>query len=299
MHSTRVFPSLCSAAVVLCAAAVLHAQQPIAVPTESVKNLTYITCSIADSGPLHCLVDTGSSMTGIASSTAKRLGLRTHVDSSIARVDVASQALDEVTLHAGSASWKARRVSIAPADLDLLDRESGEGFHTDVVIGTSLLEAFQVTLDPDAHEVRLAPSGTAVPQRAQKLPSSYILQVPFTILQIKSRTGPAGAGPFTLDLGSRPAIMLSHSFWETRPPLATHDPHGTENQQFTLNSMLLGVSEMKDVPAYEPLHEGGVVASKNVGGVIGAPVLNRFIVTFDLQANGIRIIPGSSLPASL
>ena len=285
-------------AVVLCAAAVVHAQQPITLPTEIVKHLTYIECSIGDSGPLHCLVDTGSSMTGIAPSLAKRLALKTHTDNSIARLDLASQALDDMIIHAGSASWKASRVSIAPADLALLDQESGEGFHTDVVVGTSLLEAFQVTLDPDAHEVRLAPSGTVVAQGSQKLYSSYILSVPFVLLQIKSKEGPAGVAPFTLDLGSRPAVMLSRRFWQTRSPLAMHDPHGTDNEQFQLDSMLLGISEMKNVPAYQPLHVGGLVASKNVGGVIGAPVINRFVVTLDLRKNGVWIVPGNKLPSS-
>ena len=143
------------AASLLFSFAPCRAQQPVTLPMKLVKELPYITCSIGNSGPLQCLVDTGSSLTGVAPELAARLHLQTHVDPSIPRADLAKEMLDPLILHAGDATWTTSRVSIAPADLTLLDRESGVGFHTDLVLGTSLLEQFQVTIDPDAQTVRL------------------------------------------------------------------------------------------------------------------------------------------------
>jgi hypothetical protein len=101
-------------------------------------------------------------MTGISHDLATHLKLKTHTDNSIPRSVLANQALDDMVIHAGSASWTAQRITIAPAELSMLDRESGDNFHTDVILGTSLLEHFQGTIDPVASQVRLAPSGTPV-----------------------------------------------------------------------------------------------------------------------------------------
>jgi hypothetical protein len=259
-----------------------------------VKGLTYISCSIEDSGPLHCLLDTGSSMTGISRDLAMRLKLKTHSDSSIPRADVAGKMLDEVTIHAGTASWTAQRVSIAPLDLALLDRESGDGFHADVILGTNLLEHFQVTVDPDAGQVGLAQPGTPAPAGTEKLFTS-MQGVPFTILQVMTKEGHAVLGPFSIDTGSRPAIMLSRNFWASRPPLAVNDIHGAENELMVLDGFRLGSYTLQHVPALEPLHEGGLVAAKTVGGVIGAPILNRFLVVYDLPKNAVWIKPASNL----
>jgi hypothetical protein len=282
---------LLSYTVIFAASASCLAQEPVVMPIESVKGLTYISCSIADSGPLHCLVDTGSSMTGISRDLATRLKLKTHTDNSSPRPDLAAQVLDDVIIHAGTASWTAQRVSIAPADLALLDRESGDGFHTDIILGTSLLEHFQVTIDPVASQVRLAPSGTPVPAGAEKLSSAMLHVVPFTILQVMTKEGHAALGPFSIDTGSRPGIMLSRNFWASRPPLAVSDIHGEENEQMFLDGFRLGSYTLHHVPALEPLHEGGLVAAKAVGGVIGAPVLNLFLVVYDLPKNEIWIKP--------
>jgi hypothetical protein len=270
------------------------AQNPAAVPVRRVKGLLYIPCSIADSGPLNCLLDSGSSMTGLSRDLATRLKLKVHTDDSIARADVATQALDNLVIHVGAASWLAQRLSIAPADLSLLDSESGEGFHTDVVLGTSLFEHFQVTVDPDDSQIHLGPPGSLPPAGIEKL-FTLVQGIPFTVLQIKAKEGRAITAPFSVDTGSRPSILLGRNFWATRPPLAISNLHGAENDLMVLDAVRIGNQTLQHVPAGEPLHEGGMVASKAVGGVLGAPILNRFIVVYDLSQNAVWIKPTSHL----
>lgn len=282
---------LLSSTLIFAAGVSCLAQGPIVLPIESVKGLTYVSCNIGDSGPLHCLVDTGSSMTGISRELATRLKLKTHTDNSLLRSDLATQALDDMVIHAGSASWTAQRITIAPTDLGMLDRESGDNFHTDVILGTSLLENFQVTIDPVASQVRLAPSGTPVLTGAEKILSAMLHFVPFTILQVMTKDGHAVPGPFSIDTGSRPAIMLSRNFWASRPPLAISNVHGSENELMVLDEFRFGSLTLHHVPALEPAHEGGLVAARTVGGVIGAPVLNHFLIVYDLLKNEIWIKP--------
>lgn len=165
------------------------------VPVRLEKSLPYLTCSIGNSGPLNCLLDTGSAMTGVSRKTGKQLKLSTHTDPTIPRQDIAAQALHNLSVSVGNITWLAKRTSIAPADLELLDSEVGAGFHTDVVIGTEILVQYQITLDPDASEVRFARPGTTPPASADKLITS-VVGVPFALLSLKTAEGHAVLGPF-------------------------------------------------------------------------------------------------------
>jgi hypothetical protein len=270
------------------------AQEPLTVPVKRVKGLLYIPCSIADSGPLSCLLDSGSSMTGLSRDVAARLNLKVHTDDSIARIDIASQALDNLIIHVGTASWMAERLSIAPADLSLLDRESGENFHTDVVLGTSFFEHFQITVDPDENQIHLGASGSPLPRGAEKI-FTIVQGIAFTVLQIKAKEGRDIIAPFSIDTGSRPSILLGRNFWATRPPLAISNLHGAENELMVLDGVRFGSQTLNNVPAGKPLYENGLVAAKSVGGVLGAPVLNRFMVVYDYSRNGVWIKPTTHL----
>lgn len=252
-------------AIVSIQAACGFAQGLATVEFEQVKNLPYVSCSIGDSGPLHCLLDTGSSMTGLSPALAERLHLKTHSDPSIPRADLATQALDDLVLHLGALSWTAHRVSILPTDISLLDRESGDGFHTDVVIGTSFFEQFQVAVDPDAGQIRLSKPGTPVPNDVEKI-VTLVKEIPFAILMLKTQDSHAISGPFSLDTGSRPPVLLSPSFWASRPPLAMSDVHGEE---MSLDGLRIGGHTLSHVPAGEPSNGSGLLAAKTVAGVLG------------------------------
>lgn len=262
------------------------AQTVVTLPSYSVKGLTYVACSIGDSGPLQCLLDTGSSMTGISSSLAKRLNLRPHDDNESLRPDL--QGLEDVIIHAGNASWKAARVSVTPSDIAILDAESGEGLHTDVVLGTSILERFQVTFDPASNEIHLSDPGTPPPALFEKIPAVFIHEVPFTMLQVETEDGRAVPGPFSLDTGSRPALLLSRNFWAARPALALASG-SADSEKFNLRKIRFGGHELSNIVSYRPTGGGGLLSSQKVGGVIGTPILNRYCVIYDLKLGEIWI----------
>ena len=104
------------------------AQQLTAAPVRMKKGLPYVTCSLEGSTPLNCLLDTGSAMTGVSRGLAKQLKLSPHTDPTIPRQDIAAQALGGLDLRIGNISWSAKRTSVAPGDLELLDTEVGPGF---------------------------------------------------------------------------------------------------------------------------------------------------------------------------
>ncbi len=260
------------------------------------RDLTYITCSIADSGPLNCLLDTGSAMTGVSPQVADRLRLRTHLDPTIPRVDVAAVALDSLVLHAGSVSWTAKRTSIAPVDLQLLDKEVSQEFHTDVVVGTELLERYQITIDPDVMEVRLSQPGTPLDPLANKIAASFISGVPFSLVGVKGADGHAVVAHFSLDTGSRPTLLLSQPFWSSRPPLATTLPKEPLSGKLTLSAIRIAGRTMRNIAAIEPDQASGLLASSRVGGVMGGPLLRHFIIVYDLPSQSIWMTPSKKAP---
>jgi hypothetical protein len=93
--------------------------------------------------------------------------------------------------------------------------------------------------------------------------------------------------------------MLSRNFWASRPSLAISNVHGAENELMVLDEFRFGSLTLHHVPALEPQHEGGLVAARTVGGVIGSPVLNHFLVVYDLPKNEIWIKSASPSSDSL
>lgn len=254
-----------------------------------------MTCSIGSSAPLNCLLDTGSAMTGVSPGLAKQLKLHTHTDPTITRQDISAQALDGLGLRVGSATWWAKRTSIAPADLELLDKEAGPGFHTDVVIGTELLEQYQITLDPDASEVSFSRPGTAPSISADKL-VTFVLGVPFTPLGIKTADGHAAIGLFSLDTGSRPGLMLSNPFWSKQPMLASESAAGLPTEKLTLSAIRIAHTTMHHVVATRPTKGSGLLRSEKIAGVIGGPILRHFVVTYDLPNKAVWMTPSRKDP---
>lgn len=265
-------------------------QQLSTAPVRMEKGLPYVTCSIGGSVSLNCLLDTGSAMTGVSRGLAKQLKLNTHTDPTLARQDIAAQALDRLDLRIGSITWSAKRTSVAPADLELLDKETGPDFHTDVVIGTELLEQYQITWDPDASEVRFARPGTVPPNSADKLITS-VFGIPFAPLGVKTADGHAAVGPFSLDTGSRPALMLSVPFWSKQPSLATESAAEVKIEKLTLAAIRLAHTTMHHIIATRPARGSGLLASEKIAGVIGGPILNHFVVVYDLPNKTVWMTP--------
>jgi hypothetical protein len=230
-------------------------------------------------------------MTGVSTEVAERLKLKTHVDVSAPAGEVADKMLDPLNIRIGNASWVANSASIAPLGLAALDRDSGDGFKTDVVIGTSLLQHFQVTIDPGARQLRLAPLGSAVVRQAEKEPLIVAGGIAVVGLGMKSQTGGGIGVPMTVDTGSRPPLLLGEGFWGAHPLPAVHGAKWSASRKLTVEAIRLGKFEMRDVPAGKPLQGSGILAVKSLGGVLGAPILNRFLVTYDLSQKAMWVSP--------
>jgi hypothetical protein len=112
---------------------------------------------------------------------------------------------------------------------------------------------------------------------------------------MKTADGKGLAVPMHMDTGSMPALLLSKPFFDVHPVIATGNRSARSNDVlFTVNVMRFG-AEFHDVPADEPVPPTGAVASKLTGGYLGAPVLNRMIITYDLGRSAMYT---SNLPDS-
>jgi hypothetical protein len=115
-------------------------------------------------------------------------------------------------------------------------------------------------------------------------------------MSLKNAEGHASLAMFSLDTGSRPALMLSRPFWSKQPPIATLGEPDPQNGSFTLPAIRIAHTTMTKVLAFEPQAGSGLLASKTLGGVIGGPLLNHFIVTYDLPNNSVWMTPSQRNP---
>ena len=54
--------------------------------------------------------------------------------------------------------------------------------------------------------------------------------------------------------------------------------------------------KLEKVTALEPRHEGGLLASDRIGGVVGAALLTHFIIIYDLPNNSVWLTPSQTDP---
>ena len=108
-------------------------------------------------------------------------------------------------------------------------------------------------------------------------------------------TGKAAPGPYTLDTGSRPALLLTRPFWAKRSAPATVGAADSRQERFILSGCLLGSYILHNLPVREAFQGSGMLAAGSVGGVIGGPMLNRFIVTYDMSKQQVWLKPGKRL----
>jgi hypothetical protein len=243
------------------------------------KDLILVPCEINGVTGLRCLLDTGSSMSGLSPALAKRLHLKVSNETGAPASSPLAYSLPPFSVRLGTNQYMAERAGVAP----LQQVTDALGEQIDALLGTSLFEHFQVTVDPSTSEVQITVPGTPVPPTAQPQQIILPLHVPVTFLKLLSTDHRGIIAPFMVDTGSMLAILLSPPFWSEHPGLATQHP-GTGNGEktMTIDALRLFGIELRNVPASEPLEPSGVLNSRLTGGILGAPILNnRFIVTYD------------------
>lgn len=271
-------PTLCQRAVPPTAESSLQADiHPDILHAEFRKDLVLLPCEINGVTGLRCLVDTGSSMSGLSPTLVKRLHLKVSNEAGAPASSPLAYTLSPFSVRLGASHYMAERAGVAPTEkiTDAL------GEQVDALLGTSLFEHFQVTIDPSTQEVRLSAPGSPVPRTAQSQQIILPLHVPVAFLKLLSTDHRAIVAPFQVDTGSMAGILLSPSFggntlaWRTKPS-GTRDGEKT----MTIDAIRFFGIEIRNQPASEPLEPSGVLSSRLIGGILGAPILNKRFIDF-------------------
>jgi|GEM_PF-4858906 len=261
--------------------------QPEALHVEIRRGIIIVPCTVAGISPLRCMLDTGSSMTGLAPELVQRLKLTPTAEPGASSFSARAYTLPSQRVQIGKNVFTVERVGMAP--LEVVSKAIGE--NVDVLLGTSVFEQMQITIDPSALEVRIAASGAAVSSAARPMQVVTALHLPIGFVQMRTDSSGSIVVPFQIDTGSMPALLLGKPYFDGHAHLATSKPiHRTDDVLMTVDSIRFG-EELHNVPAGEPLHPNGVLATRQLGGYLGAPVLNRFVITYDLGRSVMYVTP--------
>jgi hypothetical protein len=261
--------------------AAFHAET---IQAEFRKGIIVIPCSLGGIAGLRCVLDTGSTMTGLSPELTKKLKLTSASKDGAPVGCPEHEILPPQKLQIGTNTFTVERTGVAP--LSFVTKAIDEPI--DVLLGTSVFEQAQITVDPGSSEVRFAAPGTSVPASMKSIQVIRPLHSLIMFIAIETTDGQSETMPAVVDTGSIPTLLLGKPFLDVHKPIAVghQELHKTANSYMTMtvNALELG-AEFHDVPAEESLDPGDVLRSKLIGAIIGAPLLNRFVITYDLGKN--------------
>ncbi len=139
--------------------------------------------------------------------------------------------------------------------------------------------------------MRLAMLGASLSEGSEKEPLLILNGIAIAGIALKSHDGHGLVAPFTVDTGSRPPLLLGRNYWDAHPALAISPAPGSDHTLMRVDAIRLGKFEIDSVPAREPIDGTGILAVKSLGGVLGAPILNRFVMTYDFSQKAMWLKP--------
>jgi hypothetical protein len=267
------------------------------VPLEFFGKVPCVSVSIANSGPLSFLFDTGASISVLDSTVAAELGFETEGElggtgaggtGTATLALVPAMSVGEVTI--GSAPVAVLDIS---AISDLAGKEIagilGADFCRRFVIELDYENGSMTVYDPDAFEV---------PIDADFVPITYISGIPL----VKASVGPY-EGDFVLDTGNAGSLVFHKPYADEHNLLNEFDKKVKAtafgvggfftNYVVRADELQLGHYTLDDPIVEITTVEEGALAMKNVAGNIGAVVLSRFTLYIDYPNNRLGLIPNS------
>jgi len=239
------------------------------------------------------LVDTGADWSFIDSGFARELGLRGHGTADVRR-NYTSESWSVVS--AGQLElWgrQFRNVPLIEADLNAMSRAMGETIRG--VLGTDLLRSFHVRLMYSSSSIAEAPglqdAGGLI--RLKKTDGGYFIPVRI------------GTHEFDLlvDTGANSTVVADW-VWSSLPEsraqaavirgvLAADNPH--ETAYGCASAIELGGLMLQNQPLRVTSRTSqGNFSHQAFAGILGADVLQRFVVTFDLEDSAIYLKPDAN-----
>jgi hypothetical protein len=268
----------------------------------------YVRVRVDGTGPFWFLLDTGSASDVVDTETARALGIRVGKP-------IEARGAGEGAIEGGVASDVALTVAginLGPMDVEVLPVDRAitavEGRRVDGLLGYPFLSRFVVELGYAARRVTVADPVIDRAARGRELP----IEIVRGSILVSARLAPAGGrgapGRFLLDIGWRSALTLTSPF-VARERLFATAPRTvdaitgigiggvTRDALARLPGVALGGCVIENVVAGLSRATSGILSQGDFAGIIGAEILRRFTVTFDLPHRRVLLAPNADVAA--
>ncbi len=290
--------------ILLCYSIYIHTQEFV-IPFQE-DSWAFIELKINDSNEsLSFVFDTGASSTVINKTTAERLGIKTNLQRNVSGANgnesykiVKEQTIDIGDLHLGN-------LDLIIADLSHLQE------HTDIpmdgIIGYDIIKKFVTKLNFEEQKIELYESANSVPDldSYNKIRIKSNRTIPQLLLNIELENGKSLKGKFFFDSGASTTVILNspyvkkHKVIEEIGKTYEKKSSGLSSNKITNNigivkSLKLDETTFQNVPMTLSNAKYGVLAQKQVMGILGSEIISRFQVVLDYEKASLYLKPNKN-----
>jgi hypothetical protein len=253
--------------------------------------------------PTDIVLDSGAGITVVDQALADRLGIAGGAEITAQGVGGARSVklANDVTIRLGSVALTPMTVAI----LDLEEVHQKLGRRMPVILGKELFHAFPVTIDyPERRVIVHDPASFEAPARATSMPTRPIEQGHVAIEAQLEDLAPAW---FMVDTGSGGSVDFHVPYVEANGLLQRYPRQGAvqasgvggsrTERVVVARSLTLAGQTFHSVPVALATEAQGAFAASTSSGTIGAGLLSRFVVTFDLANERMLFEPGKDADA--
>jgi hypothetical protein len=201
-----------------------------------------------------------------------------------------------VTLGVGPIELPPQEIKVAPID-ERVGRP--EGRRLDGLLGFDFFSRFPVELDYDASLLTIGRSSGGEPVGLR-----LVRRHPFVRLKLRLGTKTFEEA-FVVDTGFRSALVLARPFIAEQGVLAHVERTITATTGIGIggptieligraDGVEIGPFELHDVVVAFSQAQGGTLADRGYGGIVGSELLRRFTATFDYPQEELFLTPGSA-----
>ena len=281
-------------------------REPEVLPITVFHNRVYLNARVGDSEPMTLVLDNGASVSGLSTTAAARLGIRSAGTASLlgnGERPLSVGLARDVPFTIGDLRLREPVVALLPLD----EFVSLEGKESDGVLGKDVFAHYVVDIDYSRGTVTLRPpetytyrgDGTIVPLRVAK---------DFTTATMDGRLTLADRRPvpvrLALDVGTYSGLRLYSSFtlahW-----LALRPPVNVQSFGFGLGgdfptivaraaSLGIGTRELQSPMVEASRATAGATARTDVDGTIGGGILRHFHVIVDYRHSQMILEPSAA-----
>src|ERR1700691_796498 len=283
---------------------------PLTIPVQVASNLVYIQGRVNDSREMSVVLDTGASLSIVAPTVAKEIGLHASGSAEAAGLGHGSsgslQIVEDANLKWGNGGSDLQLSGQRIAILSVGYVAEQVGRPTDAFFGSNVFKNFRVTVDYEAERATFDLSASLSGVAGESVPIKILGDTPFVTASLLCPDGSRISGLFLLDSGTTGSLILNKAFLTAHPEItagrALVDFPSVQAVGGAIDLKLVRVAGLevgsfrfKEPIAAVPQSSTGVLSHPEIAGFIGAEIMRRFTVTWDYANQRMSLLPNSHL----